>query len=139
MISTPSPPSGFCTELSPLRIWGKWQSVRARRRKWDERQHWLAFHGFRTDHEMLLRLVPTQGEQEFLALCDSAQRGFPDEFPFRLKKHGYKKLVRAGQPLENQEGLHIQMATCAAISHRMLLMQSGMMGDNSDCRSVCSP
>src|SRR5437899_227069 len=73
MISTPSLPSGFCTELSPLRIWGKWQSVRARRRKWDERQHWLAFRGFRTDHEFLLSLRWDQPQQHFVVSSESAE------------------------------------------------------------------
>jgi hypothetical protein len=61
----------------------------------------------------LPRLVPTQGEQDFLTLSDSSQRGFPNELPARLKKNRHLEILRAGDSLKNQEGLHFQAMICA--------------------------
>src|SRR5437016_7235019 len=93
----------------------------ARRRKWDERQYWHAPRSLRTGHESLPRLIPTQGEQDFLTLSDNSERTLPNELPVRLKKSRYNELLRAGDSLENQEGLHFQMMTCDSVFQRELL------------------
>src|SRR5437879_1295031 len=64
----------------------------ARQCKWDERQYWHASGSLRTGDETLPRLVPTQGEQDFLTLSDSSQRGFPDVLPMHLEKNRYEEL-----------------------------------------------
>src|SRR5260370_7521701 len=64
---------------------------------------------------MLLRVVPTQGEQDFLALSRSPQGGFSDELPIRLKENRYTELLRAVNSLKNQERLHFQAMTCDAV------------------------
>src|ERR1700687_1001373 len=96
---------------------------RHRRGKRDQAQDWQAPGRLGTGHEPLRRLVPTQGEQDSLTLSDSSQGGFPDELPIRLKKNRYKELLRACYSLENQEGLHFQVMTCAAIFQRELLLR----------------
>src|SRR5712671_554720 len=75
---------------------------RAKRCKWDERQDRHASRCLRAGHETLPRLVPTQGEQYFLTLSDSSQRGFRNPLSIRLKKNGYKELLRAGYSLKHQ-------------------------------------
>ncbi len=94
----------------------------ARQCKCDERQYWHASRCMRAGHESLSRLVPTQGEQDFLTLSDSSQRGFPDEFSIRLKKNRYIELLRARHSLENQEGLHFRVMICATNFQRELLL-----------------
>src|SRR5260370_9295515 len=71
---------------------------------------------------MLLRLVPTQGEQDFLALSRSSQGGCSDELPIRLKENRYMELLRAGNSLKNQERLHFQAMTCGIRIQRELLL-----------------
>src|SRR6266571_3557534 len=46
---------------------------RARRCKWDEGQDWHGSRRLRASHETVPRLVPTQGEPDFLALSESSQ------------------------------------------------------------------
>jgi hypothetical protein len=67
-------------------------------------------------HETLLWLVPTQGEHDFLTFRDSTERGFPHEFPVRLKKNRDKELLRASYFFEHQERVHFQVMTCTAFS-----------------------
>ncbi len=109
---------------SPSRIRRKWQSARAGRRKRDKRQDWHAPRCLRTGHETLLRLVPTQGKQNFLAFGRGSQGGFPDELPIRLKKNRYEELLRAGYSFEHQEGLHFQAMICAVHFQRELLSRA---------------
>ena len=113
---------------APSRIGRKWQSACAGRGKRDERQNWRIPHGLRTGHETLLRLVPTQGEQNFLTLNGSSQRGFPDELPVRLKKNGYQELVRSRNSLKNQEGLHFQAMI------RNARFQQGLLSRTTGCK-----
>jgi len=124
-----TPRSSSTRSPAPSRIGRKWQSACAGRGKRDERQDWRTAYCLRTGHEALLRLVPTQGEQNFLTLNGSSQRGFPDELPVRLKKNRYQELVRARNSLKNQEGLHFQAMICAA------RFQLGTLSRAKECRS----
>ena len=81
--------------------------VRTSRAKWYERHDGYGPAYLRAGHESLVRLVPAQGELDFLTLSDSSKRSFPDELPFRLKKNRYNELLRVGYSLEDQEGLHL--------------------------------
>src|SRR5712671_2243362 len=94
----------------------------ARRCKWDERQDWHASRCRRAGHKTLPRLVPTQGEQDFLTLSDSSKRGFPNALPARLKKNRHLEILRAGYSLKHQEGLHFQAMICAVKLQRELLL-----------------
>src|SRR5260370_36171704 len=67
---------------------------RARRCKRDEGQDWHVSRCLRAGHETLRRLVPTQGEQDFLTLGDNSERTFPDELSIRLKEKRYSQLLQ---------------------------------------------
>src|SRR5260370_2444017 len=86
---------------------------------------------------MLLRVVPTQGEQDFLALSRSPQGGFSDELPIRLKENRYTELLRAVNSLNNQERLHFQAMTCDAV----VIFQGELLSraSGSDLESPESP
>jgi hypothetical protein len=88
----------------------------------------------RTGHETLLRLVPTQGKQNFLAFGRGSQGGFPDELPIRLKKNRYEELLRPGYSFEHQEGLHFQAMICAV--HFQLRLLVRRIWDNGRLRQL---
>src|ERR1700731_450710 len=100
---------------------GEQGADRAKRYKWDEGQDWHIPRRLRAGYETLPRLVPEQGEQDFLTLSDNSKRTFPNELSIRLKKNRHLELVRVGDSLENQEGLHFQMTTCATVFQGELL------------------
>ena len=88
--------------------------------KRDEGQDWHVSRCLRAGHETLRRLVPTQGEQDFLTLGDNSERTFPNELSIRLKKNRHLELVRAGDSLENQKGLHFNVRTCTVFQRKLL-------------------
>src|SRR6202008_5205419 len=83
--------------------------------KRDERHDWRAPRCLRASHKALQRLVPTQREQDLLPLGNNSQRGLSHALPIRSKKNRYKELLRVGESLEDQKGMHFQVMTCAAI------------------------
>jgi hypothetical protein len=121
---------GSTGSSAPARIGRKWQPARAGRGKRDKRQNWRTPYRLRTGHETLLPFVPTQGEQNFLALSSSSQSGLPDELPIRLKKNRYKELLGARDSLKNQKGLHFQPMTCATE------FQPELLSRTTECRSA---
>src|SRR5260370_2038828 len=90
----------------------------ARRCKWNERPDWRASRCLRASHKALHWLVPTQREQDLLPLSNNSQRRLPNVSSISLKKNRYKELLRAGDSLENQEGMHLLVMTCDAVTQR---------------------
>ena len=125
-----TPRSSSTRSPAPSRIGRKWQSACAGRGKRDERQDWRTAYCLRTGHEALLRLIPAQGKQNFLALSGGSQRGFSDELPIGLKMNRYQELLRAGCSLKHQEGLYFQATTC------FLKFQRGFLSGSTECRSA---